>query len=140
MSADKPDSPATTEAPPLTPLLERVKARAGEHIEEYRSFRGDDRIHCDRSNMLALARQLRDDPELAFDLLLDVTAIDYLGQPDDFVMRREVWDRNQAVTRRRPLRRGDLILPPPGPLPRPGRLSRTGAGGALAHRERDLRP
>ncbi len=44
-------------------------------------------------------RILRDDPELSFDLLLDVTAIDYLGQPDDFETNLQVWDQNRATMR-----------------------------------------
>lgn len=120
MTADTPDSPtnAAAQAPALSPLLELVKARVGEFVLEYHSFRGDDRIHLDRANLRAVAQTLRDDPALAFDLLLDVTAIDYLGQPDDFTTQLEVWDRNQSAMRRMPARRHELILPPPGPHPR----------------------
>jgi NADH-quinone oxidoreductase subunit C len=120
MTADKPDSPtnAAEQAPALSPLLEKVKARMGALVHEYQTFRGDDRIHLDRANLVAAAQVLRDDPELAFDLLLDVTAIDYLGQPDDFTTRLEVWDRNQVAMRRLPTRRHELVLPPPGPHPR----------------------
>ena len=41
-------------------------------------------------------------------MLVDVTAVDYLGQPDDFRMNLEVWDQNRAVMRRQP-QRGDLL-------------------------------
>lgn len=117
---DKPDSPAnaTEQTPALSPLLEKVKALVGEFVLEYHSFRGDDRIHLERANLLAVAQVLRDHPELAFDLLLDVTAVDYLGQPDDFTTQLEIWDRNRATTRRLPLRRHELVLPPRGPNPR----------------------
>ena len=120
MTADKPEIPtsAAEQVPALSPLLEQVKQRAGALILTYQSFREDDRIHVDRANLLEVARILRDDPALGFDLLLDVTAIDYLGQPDDFAMPQEVWDRNRATTRRLPLRRHELVLPPPGPQPR----------------------
>jgi NADH-quinone oxidoreductase subunit C len=119
MTADKPDSPTNaaeqTAGPALSPLLEKVKARVGALVLEYRSFRGDDRIHVDRANLLEAAQSLRDDPELSFDLLLDVTAVDYLGQPDDFTLHREIWDQNRATMRQLPLRRHELTLPPPGP-------------------------
>lgn len=120
MTADKPESPtnAAEQAPALSPLLERVKARIGTRVLEFKTFRGDDRVHLEPTNLLEAARALRDAPDLAFDLLLDVTAVDYLGQPDDFATRLEVWDRNQTTMRRLPTRRHELVLPPVGSHPR----------------------
>lgn len=121
MSAENSSNPADGKAgtePALTPLMERVLARLGARAIEYRNFRGDDRIHVARDDILEVARTLRDDPELAFDLLLDVTAIDYLGQPDDFETKLEIWDQNRAMMRRQPQRRHELVLPPRGENPR----------------------
>ena len=107
MSADK----AATAAQPvqtgaeLSPMLRRVTELLGDRIVEHRSFRGDDRIHVAREHIVEVGQILRDDAELAFDLLLDVTAIDYLGQPDDFEITREVWDQERSVLRRQPARR-----------------------------------
>jgi NADH-quinone oxidoreductase subunit C len=107
------------EQPQLTPLLEKVMASVGRSlIAEHHTFRGDDRIHIDRTKVLEVMTRLRDDPQLAFDLLLDVTAVDYLGQPDDFEMKREIWDRDHSTMRRLPRRRNSLVLPPRGPHPR----------------------
>src|SRR6266481_699597 len=76
----------------LSPLMRAVKDRLGALVLEYRSYRGDDRI--------------------------DVTAVDYLGQPDDFETKLDSWDENRAVMRRQPQRRHELVLPPRGPEPR----------------------
>jgi len=117
MSADNPtnrgDGKAAAETA-LTPLMEKVLARLGAHVIEHRNFRGDDRIHVARENILEVAQALRDDPELKFDLLLDVTAVDYFGQPDDFETKLNVWDENRAAMRRQPQRRHELVLPPRG--------------------------
>jgi NADH-quinone oxidoreductase subunit C len=120
MTADNPDTPKDSkENPPtLTPLMEKVLERLGLHVLEHYSFRGDDRIHIAREHILEVAQVLRDASEFAFDLLLDVTAVDYLGQPDEFETKLEVWDRNRAVMRRQPQRRHELVLPPRGPHPR----------------------
>jgi NADH-quinone oxidoreductase subunit C len=125
MSADQPDRDAKAEAvkdeaytAEESPLLRRVKDLLGDRILERRCFRGDDRIHIAREHILEVGRILRDDPELAFDLLLDVTAIDYFGQPDDFEKKREIWDQDRPVLRRQPARRHELVLPGPGPEPR----------------------
>jgi NADH-quinone oxidoreductase subunit C len=120
MTADNPDTSksAKDNKPALTPLMQRVLDRLGDRVLDHQSFRGDDRIHVARDHIVEIAQILRDDPDLAFDLLLDVTAVDYLGQPDDFETKLEVWDRDRAVTRRIPQRRHELVLPPPGPHPR----------------------
>ncbi len=124
MTADTADTLDTEkkpaeDKPQLTPLLEKVIAGIGSSLVlEHHTFRGDDRIHIDRANVVEVMRRLRDDSQLAFDLLLDVTAIDYLGQPDDFEERREIWDRDRSTIRRLPRRRHSIVLPPPGPHPR----------------------
>jgi NADH-quinone oxidoreductase subunit C len=120
MTADQSDKPGGVigPAPPLSPLMVKVSARLGARILEHKSFRGDDRIHLDRADLFDSARILRDDPKLAFDMLLDVTAIDYVGQPDDFTTKLETWDRNHMAMRKLPQRRHELVLPQPGPHPR----------------------
>jgi NADH-quinone oxidoreductase subunit C len=120
MAADKPD-PATEPVQPaveLSPLMRRVTEVLGGRIVEHRSFRGDDRIHIAREHIVEVGQILRDDGELAFDLLLDVTAIDYFGQPDDFERTLGIWDQNRPVLHRQPARRHELVLPPRGPHPR----------------------
>ena len=120
MAADKPD-PATEPVEPaveLSPLMRRVTEVLGVRIVEHRSFRGDDRIHVAREHIVEVGQILRDDAELAFDLLLDVTAIDYFGQPDDFERTPRIWDQDRPVLHRRPARRHELVLPPRGPHPR----------------------
>jgi len=120
MTADMPANatPAVDSTAALSPLIAKVSDRLGALILEHHSFRGDDRIHLDRARIVEAATILRDDPELAFDLLLDVTAIDYLGQPDDFETKPEVWDRDRSAMRRLPQRRHQLVLPARGPNPR----------------------
>jgi NADH-quinone oxidoreductase subunit C len=119
MTADQPDKPESPQpAPQLSPLLEKVSARLGALVLDHKTYRGDDRIHVDREKIVEVAKILRDDPELAFDMLVDLTAVDYYGQPDDFVLKQEVWDENRVVTRRMPMRRHELTLPPRGAEPR----------------------
>jgi NADH-quinone oxidoreductase subunit C len=124
MTADKPETPQPdandqqSAAEQWSPMMRRVREVLGERILDHRSFRGDDRIHVAREHIVEVAQILRDDPELAFDLLLDVTAIDYLGQPDDFEKKREILDQERPVIRRQPARRPELVLPPRGPHPR----------------------
>jgi NADH-quinone oxidoreductase subunit C len=104
-------------APP-SPLMQKVLASLGDMVAEHHHERGDDRIHVARENIEKAARILRDDAQFAFDMLIDVTAIDYLGQPDGFRLQPEIWDRREGLTRRFRQSRHRLVLPARGPLPR----------------------
>jgi NADH-quinone oxidoreductase subunit C len=112
------EQPAVPAPPEVSPLLAKVLDRLGDAVIEHHSFRGDDRIHVAPARLLEVARILRDDSALAFDFLVDVTAVDYLGQPDGFETQLAVWDEDRDVMRRRPQRRHELVLPPRGPHPR----------------------
>lgn len=102
----------------VSPLMEKVLTRLGGLVIEHHREHGDDRIHLARENLLEAARVLRETPELGFDLLLDVTAVDYLGQPDGFALAPEISDANRSPTKRMGQSRHRLILPERGRLPR----------------------
>ena len=118
MSTSEEQVTSVAAPPELSALLQKVIARLGSLVVEHHSFRGDDRIHVARENILAAARALRDSPELNFDLLLDVTCIDYFGQPDDFESAPKTWDRNQNLIRKRAESRHRVNLPVRGDAPR----------------------
>src|ERR1700677_4437172 len=107
----KPEVQPVAPAPALSPLLAKVIDRLNDAVLEHHTFRGDDRIHIAPERLLEVAKFLRDDPALAFDFLVDVTAVDYLGQPDDFETKLMVWDENRAVVRRRLSFSLDLAVP-----------------------------
>jgi NADH-quinone oxidoreductase subunit C len=117
MSAEEQKTPAAAPPEPSA-LLQKVIARLGPLVVEHRSFRGDDRIHVARENILEAARVLRDSPELGFDLLLDLTCVDYFGQPDDFQHAREIWDRNHNLIRKSAEWRHRVNMPARGNNPR----------------------
>ena len=118
MSTSEEQVTSVAAPPEPSALLQKVIARLGSLVVEHHSFRGDDRIHVARENILAAARALRDSPELNFDLLLDVTCIDYFGQPDDFESAPKTWDRNQNLIRKRAESRHRVNLPVRGDAPR----------------------
>ena len=67
--------------PPLTALLQAnfPKALIGHHRQH-----GDETVLIRREGMLELFRFLRDDPRCAFDLMIDLTAVDYLPRKPRF--------------------------------------------------------
>jgi NADH-quinone oxidoreductase subunit C len=62
-------------------ILARLREAFGERIVEAHDFRGDHAAVVDRSAVIDLLRFCRDDPALRFEMLMDLTAVDYLAYP-----------------------------------------------------------
>ena len=58
-------------------VLDRLKEVFGDRVLETSSFRGDDEAIVAPKDWVEVARTLRDDPSLAFDHFIDITAVDY---------------------------------------------------------------
>ncbi|MDP7006474.1 MAG: NADH-quinone oxidoreductase subunit C [Phycisphaerales bacterium] len=63
------------------PTIEIVKESLGNIQLRTTSFRGDTTLIADPKDVHRLLRFLRDDPSCNYDLLCDVTAVDYLDYP-----------------------------------------------------------
>jgi NADH-quinone oxidoreductase subunit C len=61
----------------MNPLIERVTAQFPDAALSSHSYRGDQTIILRRGSLLEVARFLKDDPALAMNLLVDLTAVDY---------------------------------------------------------------
>lgn len=68
----------------LANLLEKARALAGSLAVETSEDRGEACIVVQREGALGFFRKLRGDPELSFDVLIDVTAVDYFGREPRF--------------------------------------------------------
>ncbi len=62
-------------------ILERLRERFGGQIVETHAFRGDDTAVVERSAIFGVLRFCRDDPALGFEVLMDLTLVDYLKYP-----------------------------------------------------------
>jgi NADH-quinone oxidoreductase subunit C len=80
------DGRATGGAPPPAehPLVARLRAGVADAVLASHAFRGDATAIVPRDKLIEACRFLRDDAELRFDMLLDVTAVDYLGRSPRF--------------------------------------------------------
>lgn len=67
-----------------SPVMAKVKERfkGTSTLIFTHSFKGDDTIVIQADDVSLVMEFLKDDPELAFDMLMDVTAVDYLNDPD----------------------------------------------------------
>lgn len=61
-------------------VVQRLRDRFSEAIEDVSEFRGETTVRVNRESIVDVCQFLRDDPELAFNFIRDVTAVDYLGR------------------------------------------------------------
>lgn len=61
-----------------TNLIDKVKAKFGALVTDSHNFRGDQTVTIKNESVLEFFQYLRDDPDLAFNFLMDLTAVDYL--------------------------------------------------------------
>ena len=62
-------------------ILERLRERFGGAIVETEDHRGDHTAVVARAALLDVLRSCRDEPALGFDVLMDLTAVDYVKFP-----------------------------------------------------------
>ncbi len=82
MSDAEQGAPAAPAADP--PVVARLRARFPEAVVAAHAYRGDATAEITPASLLEVCAFLRDDPELAFDFLVDVTAVDYVGSVPRF--------------------------------------------------------
>ncbi len=66
------------------PLLSGLRERFGADVRSMHAWRGDLTVEIAPARLVEICRFLRDDPAFAFDFLVDVTAVDYLGSVPRF--------------------------------------------------------
>jgi NADH dehydrogenase I D subunit len=69
---------------PAHPILDRLQAQFPQDVTATSLYRGDVSASIAPERILDVARFVRDDPALCFDMPLDVTAVDYIGQQQRF--------------------------------------------------------
>ena len=80
--------------------VEKVRERFGEALREVVYFRGEDTLVVDPAKIVDICRFLKEDPEMGFDFLVDITGIHYLER----VYSYEVIYHLLSLPRRRRLR------------------------------------
>ncbi|MDA0691873.1 MAG: NADH-quinone oxidoreductase subunit C [Nitrospinae bacterium] len=60
-----------------TEIIDRVKSQFGDLVIDSHNFRGDQTVTIKNERTLEFFQFLRDDPNLAFNFLMDLTAVDY---------------------------------------------------------------
>jgi NADH-quinone oxidoreductase subunit C len=94
-------------------LVDRVLARLPGATRFDGEARGEAVVVLDRSALPAAFGVLRDDAELAFDMLMDVTAVDYLGRTPRFEVVYQLYSvgRNHRLRVKVPVPEDDTVVP-----------------------------
>ena len=61
-----------------TPASEIIRTRFPRHVLAVAQYRGQDTVVLQREALHKVARMLRDDPSLRYDILMDLSCVDYL--------------------------------------------------------------
>ncbi len=94
-------------------LIDILRARFTDEIVDAHDRLGDETIVVGRESLLEICHALRDDPELAFDFLADLTAVDYLGRVPRFevVMHFLSSSKGHRLRLKVPVEEQDCSLP-----------------------------
>ncbi len=68
----------------LETIVDRVKQKFPESVSEVSTFRGETTLRVRSEDLLSLCRFLHDDPETAFDFLIDLCGVDDLPREPRF--------------------------------------------------------
>jgi len=66
-----------------TAVTDKIKAKFGNLVIDSHDFRGDETVTVKKECGLEFFKFLRDDPDLDFNFLMDITAVDYLNRKDE---------------------------------------------------------
>lgn len=99
-------------------LVDRVRARFGEKILDAHDRLGDETLVIGGDSTLDVHRYLRDDPEMAFSFLTDLSAVDYLGKTPRFEVVTHLFSlpRRHRIRVKAPVDEKDCRLPSLTPL------------------------
>ncbi|MDI1445091.1 NADH-quinone oxidoreductase subunit C [Polyangium sp. 6x1] len=81
-------------------VLEILKSKFGDDIYETHSQFGDDTAVVNPQRWREIARFLRDDPQCAMNMFVDLTAVDYIGRQTprfEVVLHLRSMERNQRI-------------------------------------------
>ena len=88
-----------------TGLTDRLRVDFPEDVIDSHAFRGDETAVIRPPALLRVVRRLKNDPDLGFDFLMDLTAVDYLGREPRFEMVYHFYSlaRNHRIRLKAPL-------------------------------------
>jgi NADH-quinone oxidoreductase subunit C len=90
-------------------LIQSIRAKIANDILGFHSYRGDDTILVRRESVFAVLKMLKE--EFEFNMLADLTAVDYLGQEPRFevVYHLNSLEKNIRIRVKTPVNEGEEV-------------------------------
>jgi NADH-quinone oxidoreductase subunit C len=94
-------------------VVEKLQARFVDAVHEVVEAHGELTVVVDRTQIVDICRFLKDDPDLRFDLLMDMAGVDYLGREPRFEVVYHLYSipHNSRVRLKVRVPEGDLVVP-----------------------------
>ncbi|GAB4268356.1 MAG: NADH-quinone oxidoreductase subunit C [Deferrisomatales bacterium] len=95
----------------LSPIVETLTERFGEAIQGHRTHRGQLSVVVDKEQIAAVCAFCRDDQRLRFDMLTDLTAVDFLPRTPRFEVVYNLYSfrDNRRLRLKAPVAEGETI-------------------------------
>ncbi len=95
----------------LDAIVEALKAKFGDAIVSAATFRGQDSITVAKDKIAEICTALRDDEGLKFDMLTDMTAVDFMGRELRFELVYNLYsfEQNRRLRLKAPIAENDTV-------------------------------
>tara|TARA_B100000315_G_scaffold141403_1_gene130424 strand:+ start:562 stop:1056 length:495 start_codon:yes stop_codon:yes gene_type:complete len=95
--------------------IEKLKKKFKKSVIDSHSFRGDDTVIVKKNGVLDICRFLKEDKDLAFNFMMDLTVVDYLNQKEHNERFEVVYHfyssiHNHRLRLRAPVSEGDCTI------------------------------
>ncbi len=102
----------------LAGLVERLKEKFPQAVEETVYFRGEHTVRIAREHLLEVSRFLKEDPEYGFNFLSDLCGVDYMGKEPRFEVVYHLYSmaHKHRLRMKVSLAEGDLTIPTVTPV------------------------
>jgi NADH-quinone oxidoreductase subunit C len=95
------------------PVTEKLKARFVDAVQEIIEAHGELTVVASRAQIAEICRFLKDDPDLRFDMLMDIAGVDYLGREPRFEVVYHLYSipHNNRLRLKVRVSEDDLVVP-----------------------------
>jgi NADH-quinone oxidoreductase subunit C len=95
------------------PVTEKLKARFVDAVQEIVEAHGELTVIVSRAPIVEICQFLKDDPDLRFDMLMDMAGVDYLGREPRFEVVYHLYSipHNSRLRLKVRVPEGDLVVP-----------------------------
>ncbi len=95
-----------------TETIEKIKGQFPDKVLDSHSFRDDETFLVKKESVYEIMKYLRDDPDMLFNFMMDLTAVDYMGKDPRFEVVYHLYSlrHNKRVRIKAPVTESDPTI------------------------------